>query len=175
MISQVYIIYNTFKIACQPVLQTFLFLLAYTKPGKITDLIEVNINNLAAVPSIVFGLLGLGMLIGVFNMPFQVPLVGGLTLGFMTLPTIIIACRSSLRAVPPSIRHGALALGATKTQTTFHHVVPLALPGTLTGTIIGMAQALGETAPLLMVGMVIIFQNFIYLMELFYLHQYIFQ
>ncbi len=130
------------------------YLEEYTKPGKITDLIEVNINNLAAVPSIVFGLLGLGMLIGVFNMPYQVPLVGGLTLGFMTLPTIIIACRSSLRAVPPSIRHGALALGATKTQTTFHHVVPLALPGTLTGTIIGMAQALGETAPLLMVGMV---------------------
>ena len=130
------------------------YLEEFTKPGKMTDLIEVNINNLAAVPSIVFGLLGLGMLIGVFNMPFQVPLVGGLTLGFMTLPTIIIACRSSLRAVPPSIRHGALALGATKVQTTFHHVVPLALPGTLTGTIIGMAQALGETAPLLMVGMV---------------------
>ena len=98
------------------------------------------------------------MLIGVFNMPYQVPLVGGLTLGFMTLPTIIIACRSSLRAVLPSIRHGALALGATKTQTTTRG--PLALPGTLTGTIIGMAQALGETAPLLMVGMVAFVMKF---------------
>tara|TARA_B100001559_G_C16450934_1_gene599209 strand:- start:990 stop:1469 length:480 start_codon:yes stop_codon:yes gene_type:complete len=94
------------------------------------------------------------MLIGVFGMPYQVPLVGGLVLGFMTLPTIIIASRASLRSVPPSIREGALAVGATKTQTVFHHVIPLSLPGSLTGTIIGMAQALGETAPLLMVGMV---------------------
>ena len=124
------------------------------KPGKITDIIEVNINNLAAVPSIVYGLLGLGMLIGVFGMPYQVPLVGGLVLGFMTLPTIIIASRASLRGVPPSIREGALAVGATKMQTVFHHVIPLSLPGTLTGTIIGMAQALGETAPLLLIGMV---------------------
>ena len=119
-----------------------------------TDIIEVNINNLAAVPSIVFGLLGLGMLIGVIGLPYQVPLVGGLVLGFMTLPTIIIASRASLRSVPPSIREGALAVGATKMQTVFHHVIPLSLPGTLTGTIIGMAQALGETAPLLMIGMV---------------------
>jgi phosphate transport system permease protein len=120
----------------------------------VTDIIEVNINNLAAVPSIVFGLLGLGMLIGVIGLPYQVPLVGGLVLGFMTLPTIIIASRASLRSVPPSIREGALAVGATKMQTVFHHVIPLSLPGTLTGTIIGMAQALGETAPLLMIGMV---------------------
>ena len=130
------------------------YLEEFVKPGKITDIIEVNINNLAAVPSIVYGLLGLGMLIGVFGMPYQVPLVGGLVLGFMTLPTIIIASRASLRGVPPSIREGALAVGATKMQTVFHHVIPLSLPGTLTGTIIGMAQALGETAPLLLVGMV---------------------
>ena len=94
------------------------------------------------------------MLIGVIGLPYQVPLVGGLVLGFMTLPTIIIASRASLRSVPPSIREGALAVGATKMQTVFHHVIPLSLPGTLTGTIIGMAQALGETAPLLMIGMV---------------------
>ena len=130
------------------------YLEEFVKPGKVTDIIEVNINNLAAVPSIVFGLLGLGMLIGVIGLPYQVPLVGGLVLGFMTLPTIIIASRASLRSVPPSIREGALAVGATKMQTVFHHVIPLSLPGTLTGTIIGMAQALGETAPLLMIGMV---------------------
>ncbi len=131
-----------------------IYLEEFVRPGKLTDFIEVNINNLAAVPSIVYGLLGLGMLIGVFGMPYQVPLVGGLVLGFMTLPTIIIASRASLRSVPPSIREAALAVGATKTQTVFHHVIPLSLPGSLTGTIIGMAQALGETAPLLMVGMV---------------------
>ena len=130
------------------------YLEEFVKPGKITDIIEVNINNLAAVPSIVYGLLGLGMLIGVFGMPYQVPLVGGLGLGFMTLPTIIIASRASLRGVPPSIREGALAVGATKMQTVFHHVIPFSLPGTLTGPIIGMAQALGETAPLLLIGMV---------------------
>ena len=130
------------------------YLEEFVKPGRLTDFIEVNINNLAAVPSIVFGLLGLGMLIGVLGMPYQVPLVGGLVLGFMTLPTIIIATRASLRGVPPSIREGALAVGATKTQTVFHHVIPLSLPGSLTGAIIGMAQALGETAPLLMIGMV---------------------
>jgi phosphate transport system permease protein len=119
-----------------------------------TDIIEVNINNLAAVPSIVFGLLGLAVFLHFFGLPRSAPLVGGLVLTLMTLPTIIIASRASLLAVPPSIREGALGIGASKMQSVFHHVLPLALPGMLTGTIIGMARALGETAPLLMIGMV---------------------
>lgn len=118
------------------------------------DMIEVNINNLAAVPSIVFGLLGLAVFIQFFGAPRSAPLTGGLVLTLMTLPTIIIAARAALRAVPPSIREGALGLGASKTQTVFQNVLPLAMPGILTGTIIGMAQALGETAPLLLIGMV---------------------
>jgi phosphate transport system permease protein len=117
-------------------------------------LIEVNINNLAAVPSIVFGLLGLAVFINFMGMPRSAPLVGGIVLALMTLPIIIVASRSALKAVPPSIREGALGVGASKVQTVFHHVVPLAIPGMLTGTIIGMAHALGETAPLLMIGMV---------------------
>ena len=119
-----------------------------------TDIIEVNINNLAAVPSIVFGLLGLAVFLNFFGLPRSAPLVGGLVLTLMTLPTIIIASRASLQAVPPSIREGALGVGASKMQSVTHHVLPLALPGMLTGTIIGMARALGETAPLLMIGMV---------------------
>lgn len=119
-----------------------------------TDIIEVNINNLAAVPSIVFGLLGLAVFLNFFGLPRSAPLVGGLVLTLMTLPTIIIASRASLLAVPPSIREGALGVGASKMQSVMHHVLPLALPGMLTGTIIGMARALGETAPLLMIGMV---------------------
>ena len=130
------------------------YLEEFAPKNVITDIIEININNLAAVPSIVFGLLGLGMLLGVFGMPRSTALVGGMTLSLMTLPTIIIACRASLKAVPPSIREGALAIGASKVQTVCHHVVPLAMPGTLSGTIIGLAQALGETAPLLLIGMV---------------------
>jgi len=122
--------------------------------NRLTDLIEVNINNLAAVPSIVFGLLGLAVFINFFGLPRSAPLVGGLVLTLMTLPTIIIASRAALKAVPPSIREAALGLGASRMQTIVHHVFPLALPGMLTGTIIGMAQALGETAPLLMIGMV---------------------
>ncbi len=118
------------------------------------DIIEVNINNLAAVPSIVFGLLGLAVFINFFNLPRSTPIVGGLVLTLMTLPIIIIASRASLQSVPPSIREAALGVGASKLQTVFHHVLPLALPGMLTGTIIGMARALGETAPLLMIGMV---------------------
>lgn len=118
-----------------------------------TDLIEVNINNLAAVPSIVFGLLGLAVFISFFGFLRSAPLVGGMVLTLMTLPTIIIASRASLKSVPPSIREAALGIGASRMQTTLHHVLPLALPGILTGTIIGMAQALGETAPLLMIGM----------------------
>ena len=119
-----------------------------------TDLIEVNINNLAAVPSIVYGLLGLAVFLGFFGLPRSAPLVGGMVLALMTLPTVIIAARAAIRAVPPSIREAALAIGASPVQTIFHHVLPLAVPGILTGTIIGMARALGETAPLLMIGMV---------------------
>ena len=119
-----------------------------------TDVIEVNINNLAAVPSIVFGLLGLAVFINAFGLPRSAAIVGGLVLTLMTLPTVIIATRAAIRAVPPSIREAALGVGASKMQTLFHHTLPLALPGILTGTIIGLVQALGETAPLLMIGMV---------------------
>lgn len=119
-----------------------------------TDLIEVNISNLAAVPSIVFGILGLAVFINYMHLPMSAPLVGGLVLTLMTLPTIIISTRASLKSVPPSIRDAALGVGASKMQTVFHHVLPLAAPGILTGTIIGLAQALGETAPLLLIGMV---------------------
>jgi len=133
---------------------TAVYLEEFAKKNKITDLIEVNINNLAAVPSIVFGLLGLSIFLNFFHLPRSTPLVGGIVLALMTLPTIIIASRSILRSVPQNIRDAALGLGASKTQTTFHHVVPLAMPGMLTGTILGMARALGETAPLLMIGMV---------------------
>ncbi len=131
-----------------------IYLEHFAKPGKLTDFIEVNINNLAAVPSIVFGLLGLSLFLGFFGLPRSAPLVGGMVLALMTLPTIIIASRASIRAVPPSVKDAALALGASRMQASLHHVVPLATPGILTGTIIGMAQALGETAPLLMIGMV---------------------
>ena len=130
------------------------YLEEFARKGRITDLIEVNINNLAAVPSIVYGLLGLALFINFANLPRSSPLVGGLVLALMALPTIIIATRSSLKAVPPSIREAALAMGASRTQTVFHHVLPLAMPGVMTGTIISMAHALGETAPLLLIGMV---------------------
>ncbi len=130
------------------------FLEELAPKNKFTDFIEVNINNLAAVPSIIFGLLGLAIFLNVMHLPRSAPIVGGITLGLMTLPTIIIATRSSLKAVPPSIREAAIGLGATKFQTVTHHVLPLSLPGISTGTIIGMSQALGESAPLLMIGMV---------------------
>jgi phosphate transport system permease protein len=126
----------------------------FAKPSKMTDFIEVNINNLAAVPSIVFGLLGLAVFLNWAGMPRSAPVVGGLVLSLMTLPTIIIAGRAALKSVPVSIRDAALALGASPLQACFHHVVPLAMPGMLTGSILGMARALGETAPLLMIGMV---------------------
>lgn len=122
--------------------------------NRFTDIIEVNINNLAAVPSIIFGLLGLAVFLNIFGLPRSAPLAGGLVLSLMTMPTIIIASRSALKAVPPSIREAALGIGASRMQTIFHHVAPLAMPGMLTGSIIGMARALGETAPLLMIGMV---------------------
>ena len=131
-----------------------IYLEEFAPKNRLTQIIEVNINNLAAVPSIVFGLLGLAVFLNVFGMPRSAPVVGGMVLALMTLPTIIIASRAALRAVPPSIREGALGVGASKLQTVLHHVLPLAMPGILTGTIIGMAQALGETAPLLMIGMV---------------------
>ncbi len=130
------------------------YLEEFAPKNKWTDLVEVNINNLAAVPSIVFGLLGLAVFLNFFNLPRSAPLVGGMVLALMTLPTIIIASRAALKAVPPSIREAALGVGASKVQTVTDHVLPLAMPGMLTGTIIGMAQALGETAPLLMIGMV---------------------
>ncbi|OJF93841.1 phosphate ABC transporter permease [Rhizobium sp. 58] len=131
-----------------------IYLEEFAPKNRFTDLIEVNINNLAAVPSIVFGLLGLAIFINFAGMPRSAALVGGLVLTLMTLPTIIIATRAALKAVPPSIRAAALGLGASKMQTIFHHVLPLAAPGILTGTIIGVAQALGETAPLILIGMV---------------------
>jgi phosphate transport system permease protein len=133
---------------------TAVYLEEFAPQNKWTDIIEVNINNLAAVPSIVFGLLGLAVFINFIGMPRSAPLVGGLVLTLMTLPTIIIASRAALKSVPPSIREAALGVGASKMQMVFHHVLPLAMPGMLTGTIIGMAQALGESAPLLMIGMV---------------------
>lgn len=133
---------------------TAIYLEEFAPRNRWTDIIEVNINNLAAVPSIVFGLLGLAIFINFFHLPRSAPIVGGLVLSLMTLPTIIISGRAALKSVPPSIRDAALGMGASKLQVVFHHVLPLAMPGILTGTIIGMAQALGETAPLLMIGMV---------------------
>jgi phosphate transport system permease protein len=130
-----------------------IYLEEFAPKNRLTDLIEININNLAAVPSIVFGLLGAAVFIKYFGLPFSAPIVGGLVLTLMTLPTIIIATRSSLRAVPPSLRQAALGLGASKTQMVFHHVLPVTFPGILTATIIGVAQALGEAAPLLLIGM----------------------
>jgi phosphate transport system permease protein len=131
-----------------------IYLEEFAKKSRWSDIIEVNINNLAAVPSIVFGLLGLAVLLNWFGMPRSAPIAGGVVLALMTLPTIIISSRSAIKAVPPSIREAAFGMGASPFQTVIHHVLPLAMPGMLTGAIIGMAQALGETAPLLMMGMV---------------------
>lgn len=130
-----------------------LYLEEYAPKNRWTDLIEVSINNLAAVPSIIFGLLGLAVFLWLFPNMRSAPLIGGMTLALMTMPVIVISGRNAIKAVPPSIRDGALAIGASQVQVVFHHVLPLALPGILTGTIIGMARALGETAPLLMIGM----------------------
>ena len=131
-----------------------IYLEEFAPKNRLTDIIEININNLAAVPSVVFGLLGLAFFLNFLNLPRSAPLVGGLVLALICLPTIIISARASLKAVPPSIRHAALALGASRLQTTADNVLPLAMPGIMTGTILGMAHALGETAPLLMIGMV---------------------
>lgn len=137
-----------------------IYLEEFAKKNWITDVIEVNISNLAAVPSIVFGILGLAIFINFMHLPQSAPIVGGLVLTLMTLPTIIISTRAALKAVPPSIRDAALGIGASKMQTVFHHVLPLAMPGILTGTIIGLAHALGETAPLLLIGMVAFVKSF---------------
>jgi phosphate transport system permease protein len=130
-----------------------IYLEEFAPKNRWTDLIEVNINNLAAVPSIVFGLLGLAVFLGFFGLPRSAPLVGGMVLSLITLPTIIITTRAAIKAVPPSIKEAALGVGASHIQTITHHVLPLAMPGILTGTIIGLAHALGETAPLLLIGM----------------------
>lgn len=131
-----------------------IYLEEFAPQNRFTDFIEVNINNLAAVPSIIFGLLGLAVFINLFGLPRSVPVVGGLVLTLMTLPTIIISSRAAIKSVPPSVREAAEGIGASKMQVVMHHVLPLALPGMMTGSIIGMAQALGETAPLLLIGMV---------------------
>lgn len=144
----------TFCLAFPVGVMSAIYLEEFAPRNRLTDLIEININNLAAVPSIVFGLLGLAVFINFFEFPRSAPLVGGMVLALMTLPTIIITSRAALQAVPPSIQEAALGVGASKLQTILHHVLPVAMPGILTGSIIGMAQALGETAPLLMIGMV---------------------
>jgi len=144
----------TFCLAFPIGVMAAIYLEEFAPRNRLTDLIEININNLAAVPSIVFGLLGLAVFINFFEFPRSAPLVGGMVLALMTLPTIIITSRAALQAVPPSIHEAALGIGASKLQTVLHHALPVAMPGILTGSIIGMAQALGETAPLLMIGMV---------------------
>ncbi|MDH5171614.1 MAG: phosphate ABC transporter permease PstA [Gammaproteobacteria bacterium] len=144
----------TFAIAFPIGVSAAVYLEEFAPRNRLTDLIEININNLAAVPSIVFGLLGLAVFINFFELPRSAPVVGGIVLSLMTLPTIIITSRAAIQAVSPSIRQAALGVGASKLQTVVHHVLPVAMPGILTGSIIGMAQALGESAPLLMIGMV---------------------
>ncbi|MEL6300183.1 MAG: phosphate ABC transporter permease PstA [Pseudomonadota bacterium] len=152
--GSVYMLLVTVLLAFPIGVAAAVYLEEFAPRNRWTDLIEVNINNLAAVPSIVYGLLGLAVFINWMGLPRSAPLVGGLVLALMTLPVVIIAARAAIKSVPPSIREAALGLGASQVQTVFQHVVPLALPGILTGTIIGMARALGETAPLLMIGMV---------------------
>ena len=154
LIGSVYMMLIVLALALPIGVAASIYLEEFAPRNRLTDLIEVNISNLAAVPSIVFGILGLALFINFFGLPRSAPLVGGLVLTLMTLPTIIITTRAALRAVPPSIREAALGVGASKMQAIFHHVLPLAAPGILTGTIIGLAQALGETAPLLLIGMV---------------------
>ncbi len=144
----------TFSLSFPIAVAAAIYLEEFAPQNRWTDVVEVNINNLAAVPSIVFGLLGLAVFINFFHLPRSAPVVGGIVLSLMTLPTIIISSRAALKAVPPSIREAARGLGASPLQVVTHHVLPLAMPGILTGTIIGLAQALGETAPLLMIGMV---------------------
>jgi phosphate transport system permease protein len=153
LIGSFYALLVCFVISFPVGIAAAIYLEEFAPRNRLTDIIEININNLAAVPSVVFGLLALAVLLGWFGMPRSAPLVGGMTLALMTLPTIIIATRAAIKAVPPSIREAALGLGASKHQVVFSHVLPLAMPGIMTGTIIGLAQALGETAPLLLIGM----------------------
>jgi phosphate transport system permease protein len=152
-VGSIYLLLVTLCLSFPIGIATAVYLEEYAPKNKWTDLIEININNLAAVPSIIFGLLGLAIFLSFFGMPRSTPLVGGFVLTLMTLPTIIISSRAAIKAVPPSIREAAYGIGASKMQVTIHHVIPLAMPGMLTGTIIGLAQALGESAPLLMIGM----------------------
>ena len=154
IVGSLYAILIAFFVSFPIAVLAAVYLEKIASKNKFSDLIETNINNLAAVPSIVFGLLGLAIFLNVFNLPRSAPLVGGLTLALMTLPTIVIAARAAIKSVPPSIEEAAIGLGASKVQTIFGFTLPLAMPGILTGTIIGIAQAIGETAPLLMIGMV---------------------
>lgn len=153
IVGSFYLLLVTFLVSFPVGIAAAIYLEEFAPKNRWTSLIEININNLAAVPSIVFGLLGLAVFLNFFGLPRSAPLVGGLVLSLMTLPTMIIVTRAALKAVPPSIREGGYGIGASKHQVVMHHVLPLALPGILTGTIIGLAQALGETAPLLLVGM----------------------
>ncbi|NHB78410.1 phosphate ABC transporter permease PstA [Rhodobacter calidifons] len=152
-IGSIYLLLVCFAIALPVGIGAAIYLEEFAPKNRFSDLIEININNLAAVPSVVFGLLALAVFLNYFGLMRGSPLVGGLTLALMSLPTIIIATRASLKAVPPSIREAALGIGASRQQVVFHHVLPLAMPGIMTGTIIAMAQAIGETAPLLLIGM----------------------
>ncbi len=154
LIGSAFTLLITFSLSFPIAVAAAIYLEEFAPQNRWTDIVEVNINNLAAVPSIVFGLLGLAVFINYFHLPRSAPVVGGIVLSLMTLPTIIISSRAALKAVPPSIREAARGLGASDLQVVTHHVLPLAMPGILTGTIIGLAQALGETAPLLMIGMV---------------------
>jgi phosphate transport system permease protein len=153
LVGSFYVLIVCFALTLPVGVAAAIYLEEFAPKNRMTDVIEVNINNLAAVPSIVFGLLGLAVFIQIFGLPRSAPLVGGLVLALMTLPTIIIVTRNAVKAVPPSIREAAFGVGASRHQVILHHVLPLALPGIMTGTIIGMAQALGETAPLLLIGM----------------------
>jgi phosphate transport system permease protein len=153
MIGTVYLLLTTFLIAFPVGIGAAIYLEEFAPKNRLSDFIEVNINNLAAVPSVVFGLLALAVFLNWFGLPRGAPFVGGLTIALMSLPTIIIATRAALKAVPPSIREAALGVGASKQQVVFHHVLPLAMPGIMTGTILAMANAIGETAPLLLIGM----------------------
>jgi phosphate transport system permease protein len=153
LIGSFYLLLICFLLSVPMGVSAAIYLEEFAPKNRWTELIEVNINNLAAVPSIVFGLLGLAVFLGFFGLPRSAPLVGGMVLSLITLPTIIITTRAALKAVPPSIKEAALGVGASPIQTVTHHVMPLAMPGILTGTIIGMAHALGETAPLLLIGM----------------------
>ncbi len=154
LIGSIFTIIVTLSVALPLGVAAALYLEEFAPKNRVTDLIEVNINNLAAVPSIIFGLLGLAVFLNVFGLPRSTALAGGLVLSLLVLPTIIIATRAAIRSVPPSIKEAALGVGASHMQAVFHHVLPLAVPGILTGTILAVARALGETAPLLMIGMI---------------------